>query len=1008
MRRSAPRPGRAVALVLALAAAGAPPPAAAAVVVESAQAPPGVLSPLAPGDELSGWRQPGTTPVRTAEFSHWGDLDLLAFLESPRGTLEIDLVRGGEPRRVTLLPAAWTFRGRPPEAADDLPDLVASFAAGTPPTAADLERRLAGRSDTVRSWVWKRFGEAADHRSDWRAAEAAYATALPLVPPAVAADLERLRGEALHRLDRLDEAEAGFRRAQALWESLEPDGLGVSLVLSALANRQAARYELADAQRLFQTAVRIRARLAPGSWLHASALGGLGQVAGRRNDLAAAERHFEAALALAERGKGDLAPLLANLGVVCRLRGDFERAKAYTRRGLELRRAAGNRRLTVASLINLANLEGDAGNLDAAIGVYTEAAGLLDGGAPDRLHLALLHANRAKLHWLRRDAAAAAADVAIARELLGFQEPGTDAELLVTSLESELAQARGDLAAAVRLAEQTLAGRIRLQPDSSLEAQAASQLARLRVEQGLPEAAEELFEQSVRALERQQGRLGGGERGLIAFRDKYAAIYRAYQEFLREQGRTAAAFEVYERSRAAALLALLNQRDLDLPERDLPAGVGARRRALAVEIEQAYVALVRLAPEAAAERESARRHIESLHAERERLDRQALADSPRLAAIEAPPVLELDEIRRALAPGTLLLAYSVGEDRSTLFALPADGALESHHLPVGERTLADDVERWVALTTETALRRGELAALERRLADRLLRPVAGRIATARRLVIVPDGPLHGLSFAALPQPERPARRLIEALPVARQVSASVHAQLARQRPRPIDTLAVFADPPSVQYGDDAAARLRAGLGPLPAARREASRLRALFGERAHLYLGAAATETAARRELETAPLVHFATHAVIDPALPLDSALLLAPGPDDEGLLQAWEVAEQLEVASDLVVLSGCDTARGAERGGEGILGLVRALQVAGARSVIASLWRVDDESAAELMSRFYAGLRTGLARDEALRQAQLTLLGGPVTSERDGQSVALRLDAPRHWAPFVLIGPAD
>ncbi|MBZ0103783.1 MAG: CHAT domain-containing protein [Thermoanaerobaculia bacterium] len=194
----------------------------------------------------------------------------------------------------------------------------------------------------------------------------------------------------------------------------------------------------------------------------------------------------------------------------------------------------------------------------------------------------------------------------------------------------------------------------------------------------------------------------------------------------------------------------------------------------------------------------------------------------------------------------------------------------------------------------------------------------------------------------------------------------------------------------------------------PASQREAARVGEVFGGRARLFVDAEATEAAARREIASASLAHFACHALVDEALPLDSALLLAPSGAEEGLLQAWEIAEQVRLASDLVVLSACETARGAERGGEGILGLVRALQVAGARSVVASLWRVDDESAAELMARFYARLNEGLPRDEALRQAQLELLRGPVRGERDGRPVELRFSAPRHWAPFVLIGPAD
>ncbi len=993
-------------VVLALLAATAA-GARAGVIVESVQAPPGAMSPLAVGDEVLRWSTTERTQGRSGDFAHWGDLDLLAFLESPRGTLEIDLVRGGAPRRVTLLPAAWTFRGRPIGVDPTLIELVAQLGGkDSTVTVEQVEQLLAAVPGEVRSWAWARYGDAAGKRSDWLTAQRAFAAAIPLSPPHVAADLERLHGDALRRLNRFAEAEAAYRRALALWEGLEPRGLGSTFAINALGNLRAAQYDLAEANRCFLEVAEIRQRLAPGSWLHANALNGLGTTAGRRNDLAAAERYFEEALALAERGQGDTAPPLANLGIVCRLRGDFERSEMYTRRALELYRAAGNRREVASKLVTLANVQGDAGRLEAAIATYAEAQALLEGSAPDRELLGSLYANRANLHWLRRELQPAAADLVAARGLLGFQEPRTATEALVTSLESELARARGDLDGAVRFAELTLATRARIQPDSSLEALAASDLARLRAAQGRTAEAEQLFSRSLRALERQQLRLGGGDRGLVAFRTKFAGIYRAYQEFLLAQGRPAAAFEIYERSRARALLALLRERDLDFTERDLSPELGRRRRELAVEIEQAYLALARLAPEAAIELEAQRRKLEALHAERERLDREAHAGSPRLAAIEAPPALGLAEIRRALDPGTLLVAFSLGPESSTLFALGAEGELTAHPLAAGERAIAADVERWRELTTSTALGRAELAALEGRLSDLLLAPVAGRLTGARRLLVVPDGALHGLAFAALPDPRQPARRLIEALPVAHQVSGSVHAALeGRDAPTAIARVAIFADPAT---GSTASAHFRREFGRLPATRREAAKVGEVFGGRAHLFVDGEATEAAARREVATSSLAHFACHALVDEALPLDSALLLAPSGGDEGLLQAWEIAEQLRLASDLVVLSACETARGAERGGEGILGLVRALQVAGARSVVASLWRVDDESAAELMSRFHARLAAGLPRDEALRQAQIELLRGPVEVERDGRKVALRTAEPRHWAPFVLIGPAD
>ena len=101
-------------------------------------------------------------------------------------------------------------------------------------------------------------------------------------------------------------------------------------------------------------------------------------------------------------------------------------------------------------------------------------------------------------------------------------------------------------------------------------------------------------------------------------------------------------------------------------------------------------------------------------------------------------------------------------------------------------------------------------------------------------------------------------------------------------------------------------------------------------------------------------------------------------------------------------MLSACETALGKEQAGEGIVGLTRAFQYAGARTVLASLWRVADESTAELMVRFYRGLIEGLPKDEALRQAQLALAAGPIELA-DGRT----LDAthPYHWAGFQLIG---
>ena len=122
------------------------------------------------------------------------------------------------------------------------------------------------------------------------------------------------------------------------------------------------------------------------------------------------------------------------------------------------------------------------------------------------------------------------------------------------------------------------------------------------------------------------------------------------------------------------------------------------------------------------------------------------------------------------------------------------------------------------------------------------------------------------------------------------------------------------------------------------------------------------------------------------------------------GLLQAWEIFEQMRIDADLVTLSACETGLGKEMGGEGLIGLTRAFQYAGARSVLASLWSVGDESTAELMTRFYRHLRAGKTKDDALRTAQLELIRMRVAPATAGRTTPT-ISHPFHWAAFQLIG---
>jgi CHAT domain-containing protein len=132
----------------------------------------------------------------------------------------------------------------------------------------------------------------------------------------------------------------------------------------------------------------------------------------------------------------------------------------------------------------------------------------------------------------------------------------------------------------------------------------------------------------------------------------------------------------------------------------------------------------------------------------------------------------------------------------------------------------------------------------------------------------------------------------------------------------------------------------------------------------------------------------------------------------DDGILQAWEIIDKMRLNADLVTLSACETGLGRDEGGEGLVGLARAFQYARARSVLASLRAVGDESTAELMRRFYTHLKAGRAKADALRLAQIEMIataGAAGTGGDRGVGATRPLrgarSAPFRWAAFELVG---
>ncbi len=550
-------------------------------------------------------------------------------------------------------------------------------------------------------------------------------------------------------------------------------------------------------------------------------------------------------------------------------------------------------------------------------------------------------------------------------------------------------------------------------------------LARLDAQAGALEAAQQHAETAMKLLETRRslaspraGVAGVATRPFL-FEMLTVILMRAHDRSP-ASGRDAVAFDVSERARARSLLDLLGEGRVDVTQ-------GIRPELLAEErsLRQRLNAAARGARPAAG---TANDELDRLSAQLAETQVRIRTASPHYASLTQSEPLTLAEIRsRVLDPETQLLQYALGEEQGYVWVVSGD-RLESARLPPRAEIEAAALRLHQLLSAPPGLPGADAAGL-RSAQDELSRLVLAPIAPllrARRLLVVTPGALQYVPFASLSLPG--GAPLLSRFELVSAPSASVIATLrdeARGRVPAAKAAAVFADavfePSDPRLGSAGARRtaaraaraqptadppssralqaFRGGLSRLPFSRGEAAAIASLMPRADSL----AAVGFAANRATATSPaladyrIVHFATHAVLNTRQPELSGVVLslydAQGRPQDGFLRLHDVYN-LRLGADLVVLSGCQTALGKDLKGEGLIGLARGFMYAGARGVLASLWSVDDESTAELMTRFYrALLKERQPPAAALRTAQLELARTP------------RWASPFHWAGFVLQG---
>jgi CHAT domain-containing protein/tetratricopeptide (TPR) repeat protein len=475
---------------------------------------------------------------------------------------------------------------------------------------------------------------------------------------------------------------------------------------------------------------------------------------------------------------------------------------------------------------------------------------------------------------------------------------------------------------------------------------------------------------------------------------------------LNDRAYGAEAFNYLERAKARAFLDSFEVSEVNISQ-GIDIKLANEEKEIMRQISQSYTQL--LNPSLSSEaKDILLLKIKELEDESDRLKREIRTTSPAYANLKYPEVITYDEARNSLVDkSTTFFAYSLGKDRSFVFAL-SGGGLKVFVAPA-RKTLQQQVAEYRKVISD---KDNQDFSLGHVLFKELVLP--GLDKSTKKIVFVPDDILNLLPFETLVSEAGTTRWLVQDHPVSYVPSLSSLRELNRRRSasriRPHKDLLAFGDPfyganeenrqnASTDIFQDFYSNSSINFFRLKFSGLEIQKIAAAFKpSRTDVFRRQEATEDRLKAEpLTNYRIIHFATHGLIDDKKPARSSIILAldQDPGEDGFLQMREVFN-LRMNADLVTLSACQTGLGQFIRGEGIEGLSRAFFYAGASSVLMSLWAVNDEATYQLMERFYGYLRESETPMNALRRAKLEMIGSGVLSH------------PYYWAGFIVNGKSD
>jgi CHAT domain-containing protein len=808
----------------------------------------------------------------------------------------------------------------------------------------------------------------------------------------------------------------------------------------------------------------------------------IGLIYGSFDELEKALEYYSLSLSL-KRTLGDQraeANTLNNIALVYDNLGEYQRALDYLSQALQLYRVTGNRQGEAITLGNIGRIYSLWGENQKALEYYDKA-------------LLLYRTVR-----YRQGEAEALNNIGSIYDLLGEKQKALDYFSQALSIYQATGIQRGKAETlnnigyvyssmdkkqkALEYYSQALPLR-RMVGDRSGEAKTLYYIARAEGERGNLAEALTQIEAACKIIESLRTSVSAQQ-----LRVSYFATVQEYYEFYIDLlmelhktdpsvGHDRTALQASEQARARSLLELLAEARAEIRQ-GIDPGLIERERGLQQRLNARAELLLQLKNGEGKEdkTKAIEKEIDALTNEYQEVQAEIRKKSPRYAALTQQQPLSVKEIQQKLLDtDTLLLEYALGKERSYLWMVSQD-SIASFELPKREEIESVAQRVYKLLTTRNSTDRGlkpgnklertrrvyqgvtktntEYLEAAARLSQMLLGPIASQL-EKKRILIVADGILQYLPFAALPVPAMERRSDMEmvkqdnfvpivvdheivSLPSA-SAMVVMRRELAGRAPAP-KTVAVLADPVFVkddpriisgiknrrtevniqkpastssplsakfQVSDFERSVREVGItdanmqiSRLPFTRQEAVAIINLVpdSERKQALDFEASLSMATSTELSEYRLIHFATHGLLNSVHPELSGILLSlvdqQGRPQEGFLQLHEVYN-LKLSAELVVLSACQTGLGKEVKGEGLVGLTRGFMYAGAARVMASLWKVDDRATAELMKRFYQGMlgEKRLRPAAALRAAQI------------GMWKQKRWESPYYWAAFLLHG---